>query len=129
MIRGWARRRVAPSPEPDALLTRLKIADPNLPDEFAAEETSDGTAASTRSPWILNPASNFVYRWLFVVTLAVQYNAWLIIARAVFEELQTEYLALWLTLDYVCDAIYILDMVLRFRTGQMQRYILTGTRR
>ena len=51
--------------------------------------------------------------------MAVQYNAWFIIARAVFEELQTEYFALWLTLDYVCDAIYIADMVFMFRTGDM----------
>ncbi|XP_062513620.1 cyclic nucleotide-gated olfactory channel-like [Corticium candelabrum] len=123
LIRGWARRRVAPEPEPDPLLTRLKIAEAALPDEFAADETSeasDGARTSgSRSPWLLNPASNFVYRWLLVVTVAVQYNAWFIIARAVFEELQTEYFALWLTLDYVCDAIYIADMVFMFRTGYL----------
>ena len=116
------RRRVAPSPQPDPLLARLKIADPSLPDEFsytATIEASEHDGVRARAVWILNPASNFVYRWLFVVTLAVQYNAWFIIARAVFVELQTEYLPLWLTLDYTCDAIYIFDMIFRFRTGQI----------
>jgi CRP-like cAMP-binding protein len=122
-IRSRMRRRVAPSAQPDPLLARLKIADPSLPDEFSYTVTSEASGQDgkgcARGVWILNPASNFVYRWLFVVTLAVQYNAWLIIARAVFEELQTEYLALWLTLDYTCDFIYIVDMAFRFRTGYL----------
>lgn len=37
--------------------------------------------------------------------------------RACFEELQTDYLIMWFIVDFVCDFVYILDMVFRTRTG------------
>ena len=42
----------------------------------------------------------------------------LIIARVVFSELQLSYYTVWFTLDYLCDAIYIIDMFIRLKTGE-----------
>ena len=65
----------------------------------------------------VDPAESFHYRWLFFVSMAVLYNVVFIIVRAVFTELQTTYVTLWLVLDYVCDFVYVLDMGIQFRTG------------
>ena len=56
--------------------------------------------------------------WLSIITMAVLYNIYLIIARASFVELQTKYQTLWFSLDYICDFIYILDIFVQFRTGK-----------
>lgn len=42
----------------------------------------------------------------------------MIIARCVFSELQTEYRAAWLVLDYFSDFMYVLDTLAKFRTGK-----------
>ena len=71
--------------------------------------------------WVVDPSSNVYYRWLTVISAAVMYNLIMIIARAVFWKLQEGYLELWLTLDYLCDFIYLLDMFVQFRTGLFTR--------
>lgn len=38
--------------------------------------------------------------------------------RACFDELQSDYVVLWLTLDYLADVLYGLDMLVRARTGE-----------
>lgn len=38
--------------------------------------------------------------------------------RACFDELQSEYLMLWLLLDYSADVLYALDALVRARTGE-----------
>lgn len=70
------------------------------------------------SDWIVDPSGNRYYFWLFIVSLAVLYNTLFIIGRSVFWELQNASPPLWCALDYICDSIYVLDMVLRARTGK-----------
>uniref|UniRef100_A0A4W3IE97 Cyclic nucleotide gated channel subunit alpha 1a n=1 Tax=Callorhinchus milii TaxID=7868 RepID=A0A4W3IE97_CALMI len=74
--------------------------------------------------FILDPAGNMYYNWLFVITMPVMYNWTMIIARACFEELQEDYLTYWFAFDYVSDVIYILDMFLRTRTGYLEQGLL-----
>lgn len=69
---------------------------------------------------VINPSGNVLYYWLGLVTVAVLYNIFLIIARETFEQLQEDYLALWITLDYLCDLIYVGDMVIQFFTGRCE---------
>ncbi|XP_067949900.1 cyclic nucleotide-gated channel alpha-3-like [Watersipora subatra] len=69
------------------------------------------------------------YLWLFVISLAVLYNFTIIIARCVFDELQQRYTSLWLTLDYICDTIYICDIVVRFRTGYLEEGLQVDDRK
>ncbi|XP_026154844.1 cyclic nucleotide-gated channel rod photoreceptor subunit alpha [Mastacembelus armatus] len=73
---------------------------------------------------VIDPAGNTYYYWLFVITVPVLYNWTLIIARACFEELQTDYLVHWFILDFICDIIYLADMVFRTRTGYLDQGLL-----
>ena len=59
-----------------------------------------------------------VFRWLFVITLAVLYNYFLIIVRETFDELNTNLLPLWLFLDYTADLVYISDMFVQLFTSK-----------
>ncbi|KAJ8008603.1 hypothetical protein DPEC_G00106600 [Dallia pectoralis] len=52
------------------------------------------------------------------------YNWTFIIARACFEELQSDYLVYWFILDYVSDMIYMADMAFRTRTGYLEQGLL-----
>lgn len=67
--------------------------------------------------FVVDPSQSYYYRWLFVISFAVLYNIVIVIARSVFAELQTEYLALWMVLDYFSDFLYIMDMLISMRTG------------
>uniref|UniRef100_A0A3B3ZUF3 Ion transport domain-containing protein n=1 Tax=Periophthalmus magnuspinnatus TaxID=409849 RepID=A0A3B3ZUF3_9GOBI len=73
---------------------------------------------------VIDPASNQYYYWLLVITVPVMYNWTFIIARACFEELQTDYLYMWFFLDFASDALYIADMVFRTRTGYLEQGLL-----
>jgi len=52
-----------------------------------------------------------------VITIAVFYNLLFVIVRSCFTDLQTDKGIMWLPLDYLCDIIYLLDMVVRQKTG------------
>lgn len=69
--------------------------------------------------YLFNPSGTWLYWWLVVITVAVLYNAFLIIVRETFDPLQDDYLPLWLTLDYLADSIYIVDMVVQFFTSKL----------
>ncbi|XP_078137876.1 cyclic nucleotide-gated channel rod photoreceptor subunit alpha [Centroberyx gerrardi] len=73
---------------------------------------------------VIDPAGNTYYHWLAIITIPVMYNWTLIIARACFEELQTDYLMYWFVVDLTCDLIYIADMVFRTRTGYLEQGLL-----
>ncbi|XP_062239538.1 cGMP-gated cation channel alpha-1 [Platichthys flesus] len=73
---------------------------------------------------VIDPASNTYYYWLFVITIPVMYNWTLIIARACFEELQTDYLYFWFFLDFIADLTYFADMIFRTRTGYLEQGLL-----
>ncbi|XP_054594727.2 cyclic nucleotide-gated channel rod photoreceptor subunit alpha [Nothobranchius furzeri] len=73
---------------------------------------------------VFDPAGNNYYHWLLIITIPVMYNWTLIIARACFEELQTDYLFLWFFLDFLSDTIYLLDMIFRTRTGYLEQGLL-----
>lgn len=69
---------------------------------------------------VINPNGNVLYYWLALVTVAVLYNIFLIIARETFEQLQEDYVPLWITLDYLCDLVYVGDMIVQFFTGRCE---------
>ncbi|KAL4008663.1 hypothetical protein ACER0C_002515 [Sarotherodon galilaeus] len=73
---------------------------------------------------VIDPAGNMYYYWLGVITIPVMYNWTLIIARACFEELQTDYLIFWFLLDFLADLVYLGDMVFRTRTGYLEQGLL-----
>ncbi|XP_061595558.1 cyclic nucleotide gated channel subunit alpha 1a [Cololabis saira] len=74
--------------------------------------------------FVINPAGNLYYNWLFVITIPVMYNWTMIIARASFEELQHRYLLYWMTMDYISDVVYVADMFFRTRTGYLEQGLM-----
>ncbi|KAL0968544.1 hypothetical protein UPYG_G00268220 [Umbra pygmaea] len=69
-----------------------------------------------RFPASIDPFTNLVYvLWLFFVTLAWNWNVWMIPVRWAFPYQTPENIHLWLITDYLCDLIYILD-ILVFQT-------------
>nr|AAC53139.1 rod-type cyclic nucleotide-gated cation channel [Rattus norvegicus] len=73
---------------------------------------------------VIDPSGNMYYNWLFCITLPVMYNWTMIIARACFDELQSDYLEYWLIFDYVSDVVYLADMFVRTRTGYLEQGLL-----
>lgn len=57
-------------------------------------------------------------QWLALVSLAVLYNIIFVVGRAVFWEINRNVPALWWTLDYLCDAIYIIDILVHCHEGR-----------
>ncbi|KAL8191469.1 UNVERIFIED_CONTAM: hypothetical protein K2H54_073834 [Gekko kuhli] len=73
---------------------------------------------AARKAWILDPAGDAYSRWLNVMVAPVMYSWITLICRSCFPELQQKYLVLWLTLDYFCDLLYLVDIGVHFHTGQ-----------
>ncbi|XP_076842188.1 cyclic nucleotide-gated channel rod photoreceptor subunit alpha-like [Brachyhypopomus gauderio] len=85
---------------------------------------SNGEDIIPKEIFVIDPAGDTYYNWLFVITCPVMYNWVLIIARACFEELQGDYLMLWFILDFVSDMTYLADMIFRTRTGYLEQGLL-----
>ncbi|XP_077575841.1 cyclic nucleotide gated channel subunit alpha 1a isoform X2 [Stigmatopora nigra] len=81
-------------------------------------------AEKPKELFVINPAGNIYYNWLFIITLPVMYNWTMIIARACFEELQHNYILYWVLLDYTSDIIYVADMIVRTRTGFLEQGLM-----
>ena len=85
---------------------------------------------------------DYHYHWLIVINFAVMYNLFFVIGRSVFWELDslfprvrisppTNYLTQakcpsqgWLVVDYVSDAIYLLDLLVRMHEGYLDQGIM-----
>ncbi|KAG1961336.1 cyclic nucleotide-gated cation channel alpha-4 [Pimephales promelas] len=74
--------------------------------------------------WIIDPSEEFYYTWLQIMILPICYNWVIIICRTCFYTIEETYLATWLTLDYICDLVFVLDMIVGFRTGFLEQGIL-----
>lgn len=71
----------------------------------------------------LEPYSNVIYYWLYIVNLAITYNSWIIFLRIAFVNAQTQFLTFWFLFDYIADFIYILDIVISCRTSFLENGI------
>ena len=135
-IKKWTQREEDTAKGREAFLKRFKLSVPNIDSAstVAATPSIKDQDGETRGNWVpvkrrrisrwlrhlyFNPMNVSLYRWLIVITIAVLYNAYVIIARQTFSQLQDQpwKVGVWLTLDYIADAIYILDMIIQFRTG------------
>ena len=116
MASSWLNRTRANSDKQasrvDSFLEKLEMAGPSH-----VTRDSNFTDSSTSSIFI-DPSHAFHFYWLMVVSTCVLYNWIFIIARAAFADLQSRSIILWLVLDYVSDLIYIVDMVIQFKTGK-----------
>ncbi|XP_054026264.1 cyclic nucleotide-gated cation channel beta-1 [Dryobates pubescens] len=68
---------------------------------------------SYRFPSSIDPLTNLMYvLWLFFVVLAWNWNCWLIPVRWAFPYQTPANIHLWLLMDYLCDLIYLLDIII-----------------
>nr|XP_034967862.1 cGMP-gated cation channel alpha-1 [Zootoca vivipara] len=74
--------------------------------------------------FVIDPSGNLYYNWLLCITLPVMYNWIMIIARACFDELQSNHLEMWFIFDYISDILYVADMFVRTRTGYLEQGLL-----
>ncbi|CAE1332046.1 CNGB1 [Acanthosepion pharaonis] len=63
-------------------------------------------------PEILDPQSKLYMSWLALVTLAFLYNCTVIPLRGVFPYQNPTNLYYWMIFDYICDFIYLIDIIL-----------------
>ena len=108
-------------------LNDWKCKDTIVVDHSNAEENTKYRRFHIRFSSILytffEPYSNVIYYWLYIVNLAITYNAWIILLRIAFLDAQTQYQTLWFLFDYAADFIYILDIIISSRTSFLENGI------
>ncbi|GFR96112.1 cyclic nucleotide-gated cation channel alpha-3 [Elysia marginata] len=97
----------------------------------APPANTDAGGASTSSDrdgcnwtFVFDPSGRLCYWWSSVVSVAFLYNFWVIIYRFAFQEINQDNMAVWFTLDYTADFLYLLDIVFHFRTGYLEDGVL-----
>ncbi|XP_037663155.1 cyclic nucleotide-gated cation channel alpha-3 isoform X2 [Choloepus didactylus] len=131
-LRAWAARRLhRQDPGPDAFLEQFhgtELGEDTRREGNAlapgSQEPPDPGSRGRRGAAVVDPSSGLYYHWLTVIALPVFYNWCLLVCRACFDELQSEHLALWLVLDYSADILYILDILVRGRTGFLEQGLM-----
>ncbi|XP_068929175.1 cyclic nucleotide-gated channel alpha-3 isoform X2 [Petaurus breviceps papuanus] len=74
--------------------------------------------------FVIDPSSSLYYRWLTIIAAPVFYNWCMLVCRSCFDELQSDHLMLWMVLDYIADVIYVLDLLVRMRTGFLEQGLM-----
>ena len=94
--------------------------------KFERLETSTTSSEKDGCKWtfVFDPSGRLAYWWSFVVSVAFIYNFWVLIYRFAFEEINANNIAIWFTLDYLADLLYILDIAFHFRTGYLEDGVL-----
>ncbi|XP_074153423.1 cyclic nucleotide-gated channel alpha-3 isoform X1 [Sminthopsis crassicaudata] len=150
-LRAWASRHIHHEDQrPDSFLERFlggelkelssqeNYIQPNLGIQEVSDTESRGwplaryninTCNNTseekkKEIFMIDPSSNLYYRWLTIISMPVFYNWCMLVCRACFDELQSDYLMTWLILDYTSDVIYILDLLVRMRTGFLEQGLM-----
>ncbi|KAL7838877.1 hypothetical protein AOLI_G00272810 [Acnodon oligacanthus] len=127
-LREWAHRSLMEEEErPDSFLERFRGPEVKAATSHGGTDQAGAGGAkpkqTIKEKWeglIISQSDDVYYYWLFFIALAVLYNWVLLVARACFDDLQTQNYILWLVLDYICDLIYILDSIVRLRTGALK---------
>ncbi|XP_036358557.1 cyclic nucleotide-gated cation channel beta-3-like isoform X2 [Octopus sinensis] len=65
-----------------------------------------------RFPEILDPQSKLYMSWLALVTLAFLYNCTVIPLRGVFPYQTEDNFYYWMAMDYLCDFVYLIDIII-----------------
>ena len=73
--------------------------------------------------FVISTDESFLFYWLILLNIFVLYNLWFSIARQAFDPLQRDYAKIWEIMDYVADAMYLLDVAIQFRTGYLEQGI------
>ncbi|MEE6470507.1 hypothetical protein FKM82_008989 [Ascaphus truei] len=132
-LRNWAMRHLNREDQrPDSFLERFRgpeikemsSRNSNTQSVQGNQDKLDRARRKKKEVFVIDPASNLYYRWLSIISIPVLYNWCLLVCRACFDELQKTNITLWLVLDYSADLIYVIDTVVRFRTGFLEQGLL-----
>uniref|UniRef100_A0A672JKD9 Cyclic nucleotide-binding domain-containing protein n=2 Tax=Salarias fasciatus TaxID=181472 RepID=A0A672JKD9_SALFA len=131
-LREWAHRSLLEEEDrPDSFLERFRGPElrtaPSRISNTQPDANGNNAKGIFRKKWnlfVVSPSDNAYYRWLFVIAIAVLYNWFLVVARACFDKLQVGNYICWLVLDYISDAVYIMDTCVRLRTGFLEQGLL-----
>ncbi|XP_074604618.1 uncharacterized protein LOC141857935 [Brevipalpus obovatus] len=74
--------------------------------------------------FVFDPSGRLCYYWSMIVSLAFLYNFWVIIYRFAFDEISSETVFFWLSLDIIADSFYILDILINFRICYLDEGVL-----
>ncbi|XP_045458562.1 cyclic nucleotide-gated cation channel subunit A-like [Melitaea cinxia] len=108
------------SKTPDWFLDKFEAQSFNDPDEPLYQAKPSKFLCGLKLAF--DPTSPSHYRWLAVVSFAVLFNLLLIIARAVFWQL--DHITSWFPFDYFCDAVYIIDTVIRMHEVYLEQGLM-----
>ncbi|MBN3279215.1 CNGA2 protein, partial [Polyodon spathula] len=131
-LREWAHKSLQEEEQrPDSFLERfrgpeLRAIPSRVSNSQQDQENTDskGKDKKKKEVFVLDPAENLYNQWLLIIAIPVLYNWCMLIVRACFDDLQTENYILWLVLDYVSDVLYIIDTVVRLRTGFLEQGLM-----
>jgi len=74
--------------------------------------------------FVISPDETCMFVWLIILTVCTLYNLWFIIARQSFELLQINYAGYFRVADAIADFVYLLDILVQFRTGYLEQGLL-----
>ncbi|WAQ99421.1 CNGA3-like protein [Mya arenaria] len=72
----------------------------------------------------IDPSGTSYYYFSLALMLCVLYNLLIIILRCVFPQPHESYLIVFLTIDYFCDVVYLIDMFCTSRIGFLEQGLL-----
>ncbi|XP_058884738.1 cyclic nucleotide-gated cation channel alpha-4 [Acipenser ruthenus] len=102
-----------------------------IKEEVKKEARINGTKAAVKKSWkewTVDPSSDVYFNWLKVMVFPVLYNWVIIIFRTCFMDMEYNYLPVWLTLDYLSDLLYVVDVIIKFNTGFLEHGIMVQER-
>ncbi|KAH6932731.1 hypothetical protein HPB50_009052 [Hyalomma asiaticum] len=120
----------------DSFLKRFSTRHINEPHRTTGSDSATSPATESRPRFfskpncerlllgVINPDENALFVWLWILTWCVLYNAWALILRQTFTELQTSSVHLWFVADSFADLVYLLDIVVQFRTGYLEQGLM-----
>lgn len=132
MVMRGRLRQVAASLQAAIRFRRFSRKDSRPPDWFVDKSNQDKNVEKEKEQEpscygyriVVDTSLPSHYKWLMVVSLAVFYNVIFVLGRAVFWELNNTAPPLWWFMDYFCDIIYILDIVVRAHEGYLDQGLL-----
>ncbi|KAG8177906.1 hypothetical protein JTE90_020186 [Oedothorax gibbosus] len=128
-IQGAVKKEKPPLKREDSFLKRFstrQIPDPSC-QEGSSRLAGDGVMKSPYlGVWrsVVNPDENILFYWLSLLTVCLLYNAWTIIVRQAFPELQSGLSIMWFCIDGFTDLVFIMDIVFQFRTGYLEQGLM-----